>query len=175
MPAIRKLDQAALDQIVAGRADGQSFRQIAAALDGEVDQSTVSRRVRGDPEIRAAIGAAKKRAARLARDRERKARAKARRQAGVPPAPLPDQEQAEQAHAYPAGGVGGGPPLEQRRAPGRPFRSGGMPEFASPEERFAYYEAHRLDDPPYSIWDSNAVRRGELLFPERRQQRPGRR
>jgi hypothetical protein len=172
MPAIRKLDQAAVDRIVAGRAAGHSFRQIAAALDGEVDQSTVSRRVRSDPELRAAISAAQKRAARLARDRERKARAKARRQAGVPPGPRPEQER--DPVGRPAGEVDGGPPREERQAPGRPFRSGGVPQFASPEERLAYYEAHRLDDPPYSIWDSNTVRRGEFPFAERKQQRRGR-
>jgi hypothetical protein len=168
MPAIRKLDQAAVDQIVAGRAAGQSFRQIGAVLD--VDQSTLSRRVRSDPELQAAISAAKQRAARLARDCERKARAKARREAGVPPVPRPEPEQ-DPVGGRPAGGSDGGPPLEERQALGRPFRSGGAPEFASPEERLAYYEAHRLDDPPYSIWDSNAVRRGELPFAERKQQR----
>jgi hypothetical protein len=167
MPATRKLDQTALDRIVAGRAAGHSFRQIAAALDVEVDQSTVSRRVRSDPELRAAISAAQKRGARLARDRERKARAKARREAGVPRGLRPEQEQ----EPVGRGGVDGGPPLEERQAPGRPFRSGGVPEFASRDERLAYYEAHRLDDPPYSIWDSNAVRRGELPFAERQQQR----
>jgi hypothetical protein len=169
MPAIRKLDQAAVDQIVAGRAAGQSFRQIAAALDVEVDQSTVSRRVRSDPELQAAISAAKKRAARLARDRERKARAKARREAGVPRDTRPEQEQ--DPVGGPAAASDGGPPSKEHQAPGRPFRSGGVPQFASPDERLAYYEAHRLDDPPYSIWDSNAVRRGELPFAEREQHR----
>jgi hypothetical protein len=149
MPAIRKLDQAALAQIVAGRAAGQSFRQIAAALDVEIDQSTVSRRVRSDPKLQAGISAAKKRAARLARDRERKGRAKARRQGGAPTASRPDQQEPVY---HPTAGVDGGPPLKERRAPGRPFRSGEAPEFASPEERFAYYEARRLDNLPTAFW-----------------------
>jgi hypothetical protein len=104
MPAVRKLDQASLDQIVAGRAAGQSFRKLAEVI--EVDQSTLSRRVRSDPELQAAISAEKKRLARLARDRERKARAKARR-AGTRPAPALEQEQGL------AAGLDGGPPLEQ--------------------------------------------------------------
>jgi hypothetical protein len=162
MPAVRKLDQASLDQLVAGRAAGQSFRKLAEVIDA--DQSTLSRRVGSDPELQAAISGEKKRLARLARDRERKARAKARR-AGTRPAPALEQEQGL------AAGLDGGPPLAEGRAPDRPFRSGDVPEFESPEERLAYYEEHRLDDPPYSILDSNAVRRGELPFAEREQQR----
>ena len=65
----------------------------------------------------------------------------------------------------------GGPPVEERQLPSRPFRSGDLLEFACPEERYAYYEERRLVDPPYSIWDSNAVRRGELTFAERKRQR----
>lgn len=65
----------------------------------------------------------------------------------------------------------GGRPLEQPQPPGRPSRSGEVPEFASPEERFAYYEGRRLVDPPYSIWDSNDVRHGRLTAAERRQLR----
>ena len=107
MPAVRKLDQASLDQLVAGRAAGQAFRKLAEVMDA--DQSTLSRRVRSDPELQAAISGEKKRLARLARDRERKARAKARR-AGTRPAPALEQEQSL------AAGLDGGPPLAEGRA-----------------------------------------------------------
>ena len=76
MSAHRKLDAIAVEQIVADRASGGSFRQIAASL--AVSHSTVSRRVRNDPALRARIAAAQKREMRRARDRERKARAKQR-------------------------------------------------------------------------------------------------
>ena len=65
----------------------------------------------------------------------------------------------------------GGPPLEERQPPGRPSRSGEVPEFASREERLAYFEGRRLVDPPYSIWDSNDVRHGRLTAAERNQLR----
>ncbi len=71
----------------------------------DADQSTLSRRVRRDPELQAAISGEKTRLARLARDRERKARAKARR-AGTRPASALEQEQS----------LDGGPPLAEGRA-----------------------------------------------------------
>ena len=217
MPAKRKLDEAALDEIVAGHAAGRSVRQIAAAL--EVAHSTLSRRIRSDPELRARIGAVQKREARRARDRERKARAKARRGAGVEPSSRPEREQSP--FARPAGGVeremwdramrvaqsrdrvpehlptrrvhDG----EQRDPPPSAAQSEttGVPRFSHPAsaqlgsggvllfphtpegqaERLAYHEDRRLADPPYSIWDSNAVRRGELTVAERKHLRRTRR
>ena len=66
------------------------------------------------------------------------------------------------------------PPLEQPQPPRRLFYADQVPTFASPEQRLAYYETHRLDDPPYSIWDCNAARRDELTAAERNH-RPHRR
>jgi hypothetical protein len=91
MPAHRKLDAHAVEQIVAARAAGTSYRHIAASL--ECSHSTVSRRVASDPELHFRIAAATKREARRARDRERKARAKARREAALQPASPPEQGQ----------------------------------------------------------------------------------
>jgi hypothetical protein len=79
--AHRKLDAIAVDQIVAERGAGGSFRRIGASLG--VSHTTVSRRVKNDPALRAQIAAAQKREARRARDRERKARAKHRPAAGT--------------------------------------------------------------------------------------------
>jgi hypothetical protein len=61
----------------------------------------------------------------------------------------------------------GGPPLAERQPPRRLFYSEDVPKFASPEERLAYYETRRLDNPPYSIWDSNDARRGAPTAAER--------
>jgi len=91
VPAIRKLDWAAVEQIVAARAAGRSLRQVAAELG--VSHSTVSRRIGRDPQLRARIRAAGKREARRTRDRERKARAKARREAGLELGSRPEQGQ----------------------------------------------------------------------------------
>lgn len=61
------------------------------------------------------------------------------------------------------------PPFPQPLTVGVGF--GGVPLFPdTPEgqaERLGYYEARRLDDPPYSIFDSNDVRSGRLTALER--------
>ncbi len=101
MPALRKLDAVAVEQIVAWKGAGQSDRRIAATLG--VSHSTVSRRIRSDPELRVRIHAAKKREARRARDRERKARAKARREPGLGPGSRSEPEQRSRARPSPAG------------------------------------------------------------------------
>ena len=101
MPALRKLDAVAVEQLVAACGAGRSLRQVAASLG--LSHSTLSRRIRHDPELRARISAAKKREARRARDRERKARAKARREAGLQPAAHPEQGQRFAARPAPGG------------------------------------------------------------------------
>lgn len=65
----------------------------------------------------------------------------------------------------------GGPLPAEHQPPRRLFYSSDVPEFASAEERLAYYETHRLDDPPYSIWDSNDARRGAPTAAERNHRR----
>jgi len=79
--ADRTLDPIALEQIVAARGAGHSYRRIGASLG--VSPSTVSQLVVSDPLLRARIRAEERREQRRARDRERKRRAKARRQAGL--------------------------------------------------------------------------------------------
>jgi hypothetical protein len=76
--ARRKLGPVEVEQLVAARASGRSLRQIAPSLG--VDHSTLSRRITGDPVLRARIREAEKREARRARDRERKRRVKASRE-----------------------------------------------------------------------------------------------
>jgi hypothetical protein len=89
--AHRRLDPIAIEQIVAARGAGHSYRQIGASLG--VSHSTVSRLVASDPLLRARIRSAETREGRRARDRERKRREKARREAGREVGAAPEHEQ----------------------------------------------------------------------------------
>jgi hypothetical protein len=105
-----KLGPIEVEQLVAGCAKRRSLRQIAPSLG--VSHSTLSRRMAGDPFLRARIREAEKREARRARDRERKRQAKARREAALAQAggataglagSLPEHEQPFLAVSSPAG------------------------------------------------------------------------
>jgi len=99
VPAHRKLDAHAVEQVVAARGAGRSYRQIGASLG--CSHSTLSRRVASEPELQARIAVAKQREARRARDRARKAEATMRRQAALRPASPPEQGQRPRVGASP--------------------------------------------------------------------------
>jgi hypothetical protein len=184
--ARRKLDQAALERIVAGKAAGESDRQIAVALG--VSHTTVSRRVRGDRELQAWISTARKRKVRTIPKRGRTDAAVAvgggqGRPLGVPasqvgrPAEGIEREmwdramQVVQAHrAAPAPPPVIAPPVELRQLPAAPAPAPSwlrLLGFTSEQERYAYYEQRSLISAEH-LFDWHDVRADRLTPTEQR-------
>jgi Helix-turn-helix domain len=191
VPARRKLDQAAVEQIMAGKAADHSDRQIAARLG--VSHTTVSRRVHSDPELRARIKAAEQRKARLrpagGRSPARAAGGEQSRPPGVPaaqprfngPAQGIEREMWDRAtqiaQTYPAAAVAtpaaAAPPVDQHQPPPVAAAAQSTPGslrvlgFTSELERYAYYEERSLISEKHLL-DWHDVRAGRLTPAEKR-------
>lgn len=154
VPAPKKITPAVAAQLMQRRSEGASARALEREFD--ISNQAIGKFFRKEDA---------KRAAELERANQQTREGRNARGDRTRPDPARAPE-----HRQP-GPADGGPPLEERQPPRRLFYSDDVPKFASAEERLAYYEARRLDDPPYSIWDSNAVRRGELTAAERNHRR----
>jgi len=90
MPAPRRLDAAAPDDLVASRAAGESWRSIAARLG--VAHTTLTRYVDGGPDLQRRISAATAELRRRERDQARRESRKLRQALGVQPGSRPEHE-----------------------------------------------------------------------------------